>query len=145
MGNYFPTLEPVEVAALRDLLRKMRDAAPDGDSWQLPGPGGPFDEEDCRLGLRDLAIADNAKILRAVRGYFHKRCWPSMSTRSRYFLGEVLDSASAYCGDWLRAYSSMATLPLGGLPEDALLCVELLVTQHWADTGRSIWVERNLT
>ena len=145
MENYFPTLEPSEVAALRDLLREMRDAAPDGDSWQLPDPGGPFDEEDCRRELRDLAIADSATILRTVRGYFHKRCWPRMSTRSKYFLGEVLESASAYCGDWLRVYSRTATVQSGSLPKDALQCVEVLVTEHWADTGRSIWLERNAT
>ena len=143
LQNYFPAIDPGEVAAMRDLFSDLARNAPYSGGYEPNVIGGCFHEDDCRQDLFEKAAADDYAIFQAVCGYVQKRRWPRMTKSAKFFLRERLEAAGEYCRAWLQSYRLPANMDRTCLPSEALRYVELLVSEYWGDTGCRIWVEQN--
>ena len=143
LPNYFQTLEPGEVAAMRNLFLDLARKAPYSGDYDPQVLGGCFLEDDCRQELYEKAAADDYAISQAVCAYVLKCRWPRMTKSAKFFLRERLESAGEYCRVWLQSYKLTASMDRTCLPSEVLRYVELLVSEYWGDIGCRTWVEQN--
>ena len=143
LPDYFPTLDPGEVAALRNLFSELKQKAPYAEDYEPLVQGGCFHEDDCHQDLFEKAADDDYAISQAACGYVLKHRWPRLTKSAKFFLRERLEAAEGYCRAWLESCKLPANMAHTCLPKEVSRYVELLVSEYWGDTACRDWVEEN--